>query len=204
MHILLRSQMRFEKPQGCGCSGGLGLFQGQCHTWNGIMASFTQAGTFWALRMLLDPQGAPGIAAGMVPRSWSQPGCAAVSHQTLTPLPAAGRGGSHRRIPWDSSPSSGFPTPGAAQISVLHNLFLTRFSSAIPAAWEGAGKIKYRGGDACGWLDDVLSQEDPTGGSHGIPALPVDFQSWSSPDFSAAQSVSPWLLCASLAAPVGP
>lgn len=95
MHILLRSQMRFEKPQGCGCSGGLGLFQGQCHTWNGIMASFTQAGTFWALRMLLDPQGAPGIAAGMVPRSWSQPGCAAVSHQTLTPLPAAGRGGSH-------------------------------------------------------------------------------------------------------------
>lgn len=109
-----------------------------------------------------------------------------------------------RRIPWDSSSSSGFPTPGAAQISVLHNLFLTRFSSAIPAAWEGAGKIKYRGGDACGWLDDVLSQEDPTGGSHGIPALPVDFQSWSSPDFSAAQSVSPRLLCAPLAAPVGP
>lgn len=75
--ILLWSQRRFEKPQGCGCSGGLGLFQGQCHTWNGIMGSFNQAGAVWALGgsgCCWNPQGALGIAAGMVPRSCSQPG----------------------------------------------------------------------------------------------------------------------------------
>lgn len=182
---------------------GIGAVSGKCHTWNSVMGSFLRAATVWALGGLWDAAGTP--REPREPRElvleWS-PGADPsldVAHMPLTLLPAAGTGGripredptggSHRRIPWDSSPSSGFSTPWRSPNFQCSRICLWLLLCATPAApvgsLEGAGTRKSRRGDAHGWRDQLLPQEDPMG-----------FQPWSSPDFQCSR------ICLSLASPL--
>lgn len=130
------------------------------------MGSLNPAGTVWALRGLWDAAGIP--REHREPRNCLWDGsqelipawmcCCVPRRPDPTPCSWERRiprenptGGSHRRIPWDSSPSS----PGAAQIfsaaeSVSSFLLLCATVAAPVGPWEGAGTIKSRG--RCPWM----------------------------------------------------